>query len=281
MIYALDISEVLLLSEAVRSNLKTASVSEQLDFTESVSSQHKFISIDEKINFNETVVGGKSVQKNISESLSLAESIYPHVYEVDVNEILTLSELLTRSVINEQLVFTEAVSVDVVRVASDLITLTESLTLTVTKNLNINESLIFTEGVKGYTFDTCTPSLQINNHQVVYDCNGDIITLPAPDFGNVEGMEFNRVNRRTRGGDLIIYRDPTWPKSKTFNYKWTALKKETREQVIQFSRRNIGKLMTMNNYEGNLFTGIIRGPETKFTEDRRDLHSVEILFEVE
>jgi hypothetical protein len=41
------------------------------------------------------------------------------------------------------------------------------------------------------------------------------VTLRDPEFGNGLKVETARLSQRTRGGDLILFRDPAWPVTKT------------------------------------------------------------------
>ena len=40
----------------------------------------------------------------------------------------------------------------------------------------------------------------------------DIVVLRKPEFGNKDRLQFNRISRETRGGTLIVFADPMWPK---------------------------------------------------------------------
>ena len=38
------------------------------------------------------------------------------------------------------------------------------------------------------------------------------VTLRSPELGNKDRLQFNRISRETRGGTLIVFADPMWPK---------------------------------------------------------------------
>ena len=52
----------------------------------------------------------------------------------------------------------------------------------------------------------------------------DTLVLRAPEFGNKDRLQFNRISRETRGGTLIVYADPMWPKTQTLVLTFSALK---------------------------------------------------------
>jgi hypothetical protein len=122
---------------------------------------------------------------------------------------------------------------------------------------------------------------QVNTHQVVLTCSGQTITLPSPDFDNAERFAFDRVNHRSRGGDLIIFRDSIWPKAQTLIYQWTRIDSIDRAQLLTFLRKHLGKLVTITDYEGRVFTGIITNPDTEFSQSKRSYHDVKLEFEIE
>ena len=51
----------------------------------------------------------------------------------------------------------------------------------------------------------------------------DNVVLRAPDFGNKDRLGFNRVLRETRGGTLIVFADPEWPKTQTLALNFSGL----------------------------------------------------------
>jgi len=120
---------------------------------------------------------------------------------------------------------------------------------------------------------------QVNDHTTVLACGSSIIILPAPDFENSEKLNYTRVNRRTRGGDLKIFRADYWPKSRTFSMKWSHLPKEIRSRLLIFLRKYLGKPVTLKDYESRTSQVLINNPDTDFTEDRRDAHTVTLEFE--
>jgi len=105
------------------------------------------------------------------------------------------------------------------------------------------------------------------------------LTLRSPEWGDTESLEYTRVNRRTRGGDLIIFRDENWPKAQLFRLTFSLLKDE-KEKVFNLIRRSLGKNIIFTDHEGYSWTGIITNPETPITKDNRYGETVVIEFQV-
>ncbi len=124
-------------------------------------------------------------------------------------------------------------------------------------------------------------SPQVNTGYCRFTCGVFVITLPSPDFGNVERFEYKRINRRSRGGDLIINRQSYWPKTKVFVLSWSSLDRVARSKLIRFIKDTLGKKMTFLSHESESKVGVIRTPEIELKEDGRNLHSTQIEFETE
>jgi hypothetical protein len=107
-----------------------------------------------------------------------------------------------------------------------------------------------------------TPEVVTIHNQVIFDFDNHTITLtlPAPDFGDVEKLAYTKINRKTRGGDLIIYRDPIWPKSDIFSLRWSNLNPQQFDAAIRFTNAIAGQELTYFDYLGRSFLGIIITP---------------------
>lgn len=86
-------------------------------------------------------------------------------------------------------------------------------------------------------------------------------TVRAPDFENNEMMEFSRVSRRSRGGDLIIYRDPMWPESISIELPFSLLSETDKNNFIQLFYSSLGQMVTYVDHFGLTWQGIILNPQ--------------------
>lgn len=103
--------------------------------------------------------------------------------------------------------------------------------------------------------------------------------LRNPEFNDTQSIEYTRLNRRTRGGDLIIFRDENWPKAEIFRLTFTLLKNE-KEQLLNLIKRSLGKNITYTDHEGYTWSGLITNPETPITKDNQYSETVVIEFQV-
>jgi hypothetical protein len=105
------------------------------------------------------------------------------------------------------------------------------------------------------------------------------IVLRNPDFGNQEVYEQRRINRKTRGGDLQIYRNPIWPQTNTFKYTISNLKEEEKQAFLNFLRLSLGQEITMIDYEGRSWTGFISAPNEETSEQTRKNNVISFEFQ--
>ncbi len=105
------------------------------------------------------------------------------------------------------------------------------------------------------------------------------ITLRNPDFGNRETLDIRRISRKTRGGDLVVYRDPDWPKIDTVIYKFSYLFPDDQTRLRSFMKLTLGVDVTMLDYEGRTWTGVITDVTGDFSQEERENYVVGFKFE--
>jgi len=109
----------------------------------------------------------------------------------------------------------------------------------------------------------------------------DSIILRAPDFGNREGVQTTRINRESRGGTLIIYRDPDWPKFVRLTVQFSVLSAAQARGLLGFMERNVGQEVGVQDHEGRTWKGTIINPDESIVHDGRGGYSATIEIEAE
>lgn len=146
-------------------------------------------------------------------------------------------------------------------------TLTVSLSGTQSLTLVSTATYFITDASRGFNIpvpDTILPT------GITYACGALILRLKAPELGNGDRIEFLRIQRETRGGDLEVYSDPVWPKIETLIWTFKNLKRADSINVLAFLEQTVGQTITLLDYEGNTWTGIIStpAPDVKCTSDK-------------
>lgn len=109
----------------------------------------------------------------------------------------------------------------------------------------------------------------------------DTLDLRAPDFGNQDRLAFSRINRETRGGTLIVYADPLWPKQQTLNLNFSGLKREVSQALLTFIDDHLGEQIKLLDWEGRAWVGVIMTPNEPVIEDSRNRFHASFEFEGE
>jgi hypothetical protein len=156
-----------------------------------------------------------------------------------------------------------------------LVNLVKLLSATSTLNLLVGAS----QYTEQYCLDPITPNapIKISRNSVLlsfpYDNPTLLIELNNPNLGDSLNITNLRINRRTRGGTLIIARDVNWPKSNKFNLTFTNVSATIFAQLLVFIKTSLGcpiKYTDYNNIERQV---VLTTPGIDFSEDYTDYFS--------
>ena len=106
-----------------------------------------------------------------------------------------------------------------------------------------------------------------------------ILELRNPVFDDTEQLEFRRINRYTRGGELKLFRDPNWPDAKRLIYSFDNLKPSESFGYLEFIKYSLGKEIGLLDYESRQWRGIIITPDGPVEEEDRPGFSLTFEFE--
>ena len=134
------------------------------------------------------------------------------------------------------------------------------------------------ETLTGPSPDTTTP------FQLIYPAVGEVtdaVTLRAPNLGNKDRLSFNRIVRETRGGTLIVYADPIWPKIQTLVLSFSGLRSAQAQLLLAFLDTHLGEEVGLFDWEGRYWKGVVTTPTDPVVQDGRDSFSASMEFEGE
>ncbi len=118
--------------------------------------------------------------------------------------------------------------------------------------------------------------------RLVYPPTGAVaesIVLRNPTFGNLDRLAFDRINRETRGGTLVIFADPIWPKIQTLVLTFSGLKRGEAHNLVEFMDTYLGQEIGMIDWEHRFWKGVIVNPENPIVEDFRGSYTASFEFE--
>jgi hypothetical protein len=109
----------------------------------------------------------------------------------------------------------------------------------------------------------------------------DSVTLRAPNLGNKDRLSFNRVLRETRGGTLIVYADPIWPKIQTLVLSFSGLRSSEAQRLRAFFGNHLGLEIGLLDWEHRYWKGVVTTPDDPIVQDGQDSFSASFEFEGE
>lgn len=115
--------------------------------------------------------------------------------------------------------------------------------------------------------------------KVRFTFNGQDYSFRRPILGNTDQIAFQRVNRRSRGGDLIMFRDSEWPKTETLSLVFDFLTESDADRLVTLVKDSCGILMLYTDHENKTWQGFITNPDTTKTQQGRTSFHVPITFE--
>ena len=102
------------------------------------------------------------------------------------------------------------------------------------------------------------------------------VTLPDPEFGNVDRTDTNAVLRTSRHGEALGA--DNWPNIITKVIKITAMTKTEKDAFVTFLEAYTGVLITYTDHNGDDFDGYIITPNNEFITTK-DNCSYDVSFE--
>lgn len=105
------------------------------------------------------------------------------------------------------------------------------------------------------------------------------VTIRAPELSNVDRVSISRLNRETRGGNLVIFTDDDWPKINELQVSFIGLTAIESLALQNFIIKYNGKDILLTDWEGRDWIGIVTTPDLAIINDGRDNWSASFSFE--
>ena len=107
------------------------------------------------------------------------------------------------------------------------------------------------------------------------------VALRSPEFGNKDRLQFNRISRETRGGTLIVFADPIWPKVETQVLTFSGLTQTQAQALQDFIAAHLGLEVGFVDWEQRYWKGVITNTTDAVVQDGREMYTASLEFECE
>jgi len=128
------------------------------------------------------------------------------------------------------------------------------------------------------------PVIDPNRHGVTlfYPWNSPTTTveLRGPDLGNRNRLEFQRIKRETRGGTLIVWADPMWPKNEQLVLSFSGLIETEGQTLLDFIYLTLGQEIGLIDWEGNTWRVVTMTPSDPLVRNSQANLSINLEFEI-
>lgn len=253
-----------------------------LTFTSTVRTNRRVGNVSQTLTFNQTIEG-HVYSATVVQSLEFVQQITYVTTPVKVVQRLEFEQsvnfvkhLSLNGVINNQLVFTQLVEG---RLQNELpgsieqnLQFVQNVRYNLVRHAAISHTLQFQSSVSHYFENVYVsnvalpPPFAAYANQVSLALGDDQIVLRNPDFGDKQEHNQQRVLRKSRGGDLQVFRDDTWTKHDKLSYTFSALTENKAEQLAAFLKRTVGQKVTLVDYNGWTWEGFITNPDSEIVE---------------
>lgn len=110
----------------------------------------------------------------------------------------------------------------------------------------------------------------------------DTLELRAPNLGNRDRLQMSRISRETRGGTLIVYADPIWPKIQTLVLNFSGLSWAEVSGLHAFMDTHLGQEIGLLDWEHRYWGGVLTRLDDPIVQDGKyRMYSVGFEFEGE
>lgn len=104
----------------------------------------------------------------------------------------------------------------------------------------------------------------------------DTLSLPNPKLGDSHTINWKRINRTSRGNDLILdVPDANWQPTFLHKYEWEYLKQTEEDALRGFVRRHVAIPVFLEGvYTNEYWKVIFLRPDTEFSQVGRENRTV-------
>ncbi len=220
---------------------------------------------------------------SVGNALSLQQIAQKTAISINIYQGLILWQTVKRPIwqkINQSLPLVQTLIGHGTKGTNNPLALNQSIGLQIIRNISIVHPIVWSGTVAAYGQGSqfILPVVPAPNPQtlVTFTYGSFTFDVRAPDWNDSQKLEFSRIDRRSRGGDLIIYRDPNWPESICLKMQFIALTEAQSQLFKKLYRMSIGKMIQYDDHLGQSWAGILLNPAEPIVQTGREQWSVNI-----
>ena len=257
MIYELLVADLLYLTQTVRSSIHVLSVTSRLNLQQTARSNIIPLSVTNSLYFIPRVTVRSTIQSHsVISNLNLTQSVTkgPPLQTVFQNvQLYQIVQINPGGVIQSTLNLSQTIDVYKGYGLTNNLNLVQIIGLDIVKELTITSNLNLTNTVSAF----------VPNANFIPDPVTPGIHVLSIRYGNIEKIEQNKIIRRSRGDDLIVYRDSMWPQWDTLLLTIMNLNDDQRQQLLYLLNLSLGQIVEIYDHENVGYHVFCTSPSAK------------------
>lgn len=280
MIHNLSTFNVLFLSDKVKLTPTYANVTSNLTLTQQVRHNIRTRRTENQLTLTQTVQVDRSiVNLSVGNTLNLQQhggsppinvDGYNGFILWDQARVVEWERVVQSLGLTHQLLYSNSKSTKATLQLTQVVRFNIVKVVSISHTLTYNPSCSMFNTTLGASFIlpvvTPTPNTLAN---VTFAFQNFSFGVHQPDFGNKETLEFSRINRRSRAGDLIIYRDSKWPDSRKLSLTFSWLTEDEKNKFKDLLKMSLGKTITYTDHFGDIWSCFVLNPQTDIAQTGR------------
>lgn len=260
--------------DVVDTDQKIGTWEDTIALSDSISSHRFTESFDDLIRYQDRMEYNASLVRTMTDTLPFSESIYWR--QGHMTDLLQFFDVFSGNnhVLSDSLVFIETLTGNVGVALSDELGFSDSIQYDSVLHRTTADSLNFIGSISGFRFSYTIPVSPLppppNNVTLVSTIGLGSVTLHAPKFGDSSTTNFKRVNKTSRGDDIIISGEPNWFPTFLHKLEFEYLSEEKCTKLRDFLRKHVGIPVNVTSHYGETWKVIFLRPEVEFSQVGRE-----------
>lgn len=287
MIIELTVANFLVLTHSVSSNIHGLAITHSLNLTDSIKLNPNFQSVSNHLGLSQAIHYNQTRQLTVSNNLNLTQDLskIPQQHPFSFLYLYQTINVVKPTQVKSTLNLSQTITVVKGQSVQSTLTLTQTIAVNKSIHLAVSSTLTLRQFKSGYKpnddfiFGDYTIGSAKATLEFVSGPWNLSLPLRNPEFGNTEHLSFTRIFRRSRAGDIKMYRQQTWPASRGFTYTIIGLCPGQSKKLLDFLRITIGRTVRLTDYENRQWDVFIMTPAAEVAEQFSKNFSVTLEFQ--
>lgn len=123
------------------------------------------------------------------------------------------------------------------------------------------------------------PMPAVSNSSFTHTATGNSVAFKSPRFTDKDVLDYRRINKKTIGGKLVVYRDPNWTARETISFEIENLTKAKVIELRNFLLQTAGQQIEYLDHRGVTWQVIVKNVGDPVIENVNSRYTVTLVLE--